>query len=94
VLTPINQIAAAIEVALWDVLHEAPYPPHVGWIEGAREALEPLHSVQTVDDFYGIDKADAVVNAFLQSVEPWTGALATHLKRQLRNHLKDQNVSH
>lgn len=93
-LTPLNQIAAAIEVAFWDLLKEAPFPPHVSWIEGARTALEPLHYVQTVEDFYGIDKADIVVTNFLMAAVPWNGALATHLKRQLRNHLKDSNVPH
>ena len=65
-LTPINQIAAAIEVAFFD-LGDFPGVP------AAREALEPLHYVQTVDDFYGIDKADAVVTAFLKAAEPGRG---------------------
>ena len=94
-ITPINQIAAAIEVAFYDILHESPYPPHVNrWMDKARTFLEPLHCVQTGDDFYGIDKATLVIEGFLIASDPWKGALATHLKRQLRNHLEPTNANH
>lgn len=93
-LTPINQIAAVIATAFFDI-RASNDPTHPeDWIERAQPYLDIMLDLDTLEGFWGIDPRADIVVKFLEASNDWTGALATHVRRQLRQHLKEANANH
>lgn len=92
-LTPINQIAAVIATAFFDI-RAADTASKEYWIEAAQPYLDIMLDLDTLEGFWGIDPRADIVVKFLEASNDWAGALATHVKRQLRQHLKEANANH
>lgn len=88
-LTPVNTLAAVIATAFFDIRHSDPPPP---WVDGAQPYLDTMLEMETAEGFYGIDPAEDILKKFLDASEQWKGSLASHVKRQLRQHLKEHDV--
>ena len=73
---PIHQIAMDISLK-WDKVYF-----------GAVPYLQAMHSIQNIDDMYGLDKARSVVVYFLSNATTFRGEDARRLKAELRDILK------
>ncbi|MFA5936127.1 MAG: hypothetical protein WC787_04740 [Patescibacteria group bacterium] len=51
--------------------------------EGAKQYLEAMLEMNTVDDRYGLDSGSSIISYFLSNARGWTGATARRVKKEL-----------
>ena len=69
---PIREIAQEIS-ADWTNVHYA-----------ARPYLDAMHSLNSIEDRYGMDDAAGIVDYFLSNARSWKGETAKRIKKELK----------
>tara|TARA_R100001086_G_scaffold53936_1_gene24131 strand:+ start:1010 stop:1246 length:237 start_codon:yes stop_codon:yes gene_type:complete len=55
----------------------------------ARPYLEAMHSLNSVNDYFGHDSASSVIRYFLSNATTWRGPKAREIKLELKEILKN-----
>ena len=55
---------------------------------GAKPYLEAMHSLDSMNDTYGVDTADTIIIYFLSNASSWRGDVAKKIKQELKVMLK------
>lgn len=56
---------------------------------GAVPYISAMLQLSGMDEMYGADSADSIVNYFLSNAAPWRGPDARRIKAELKSMLKD-----
>lgn len=57
---------------------------------GAKPYLDAMHSLNTVQDNYGMDSAPSVIRYFLSNATTWRGEVARRVKKELNDMVKNK----
>jgi len=85
---PINKIAAEI-LSSWG---PPPFPVSPNYMVWSQPYVEAMLSLETIEDNYGLDTAEEVVQRFLINATNWRGPVAKRIKAELNQLLKDNHA--
>ena len=59
---------------------------------GAVPYLQAMHSLETLNDYYGVDDARSIINRFLSNAATWRGPVAREVKAELKRMLVNDHT--